>query len=208
MFHLKSNSKYKKALRCFKASYPEYRRTAALDQLRKREFSRLGKSKEVYVDYMGACLYPESLITEHATSLKSAVMGNTHSDSPRSCSSISYPLLLNLLVSHSSTRSGVEVDQARRDALDFFNADPEEWACIFTNNATGALKLVGEAFPFRQGGSLVLGVDSHNSVIGVRRYAAYGGAEVCYLKSGEFGGIDRTHATVCYLLRSFHLQTG
>jgi len=52
------------------------------------------------------------------------------------------------------------------------------------------LKIVGEAFPFRAGATLALGVDSHNSVHGLRVYAARGRADVKYFGCGENGGID------------------
>lgn len=61
---------------------------------------------------------------------------------------------------------------------------------IFTANATAAIKLVGESFPFREGGAFVLGTDSHNSINGIRRFAAQGGAKVCYLGSTNRGGVD------------------
>lgn len=35
---------------------------------------------------------------------------------------------------------------------------------IFTTNASGALKLVGESYPFSGDNAFVLAVDSHNSV--------------------------------------------
>ncbi len=61
-----------------------------------------------------------------------------------------------------------------------------------------ALKLVGEAFPFREGGCYVLGADSHNSVNGIRRFATQAGANVHYLRSQSHGGLDvqETHVSV------------
>lgn len=56
--------------------------------------------------------------------------------------------------------------EARAATLAFFDASPEDYTVVFTPNATGALKLVGEAFPFKKGGSYVLSADSHNSVRG------------------------------------------
>jgi len=57
------------------------------------------------------------------------------------------------------------VEHAREYVLKFFNADPEEYLCIFTPNASGALKLVGESYPFPSGHYL-LTFDNHNSVNG------------------------------------------
>jgi selenocysteine lyase/cysteine desulfurase len=52
---------------------------------------------------------------------------------------------------------------------------------IFTPNATGACRLVGEAYPFRRGGRLVLTADNHNSVNGLREFARARGARVAYV---------------------------
>ena len=67
---------------------------------------------------------------------------------------------------------------------------------MFTANATGALKLVGEAFPFGPGGAYVLGADSHNSVHGIRAFAASVGADVCYVPATDVGGCDVEEAKV------------
>lgn len=44
------------------------------------------------------------------------------------------------------------VERARCGVLDFFHASPDEDAVIFTANASLALKLVGEAYPFQPRG--------------------------------------------------------
>lgn len=67
----------------FLRAYPEYKLTRSIDTLRGREYKRLKRSGEVYMDYMGASLYPESLVRSDATFLRRAVLGNTHSFSPR-----------------------------------------------------------------------------------------------------------------------------
>ncbi|KAG8220525.1 pyridoxal phosphate-dependent transferase [Butyriboletus roseoflavus] len=67
---------------------------------------------------------------------------------------------------------------------------PRGYTVIFTANATGALKLIGEAFPFRENGSFVLGTDSHNSVHGIREFAVRGGAKVHYIPSTPTGGFE------------------
>ena len=51
-------------------------------------------------------------------------------------------------VNPTSSAATVLVEQARAAVLRFFNAPESEYACIFTPNATGALRLVGEAYPF------------------------------------------------------------
>jgi molybdenum cofactor sulfurtransferase len=70
----------------FLHEYPQYALSWHVDALRRSEYSRLGPN-ETYVDYMGGALYPASLISVHAEFLQTAVLGNTHSESPRSASS-------------------------------------------------------------------------------------------------------------------------
>lgn len=71
---------------------------------------------------------------------------------------------------------------------------------IFTANASGALKLVGESFPFGEGSAFVLGADSHNSVHGIRQFATQRGAQVHYINSTEHGGFDMADAKVITML--------
>lgn len=71
------------AYKSFLRQHPEYKLTWLLDSLRKSDFKRLEKSGEVYVDYMGGSLYPESLVRIHSTFLQENVLGNTHSVSNR-----------------------------------------------------------------------------------------------------------------------------
>ena len=73
-------------------------------------------------------------------------------------------------------------NEARQAVLSFFRAPPG-YTVVFTANATGALKLVGESFPFADGSSYVLGADSHNSVHGIRKFATARGADVRYIAS-------------------------
>ncbi|CCA68067.1 related to molybdenum cofactor sulfurase [Serendipita indica DSM 11827] len=166
----------------FVERYPDYAQTTALDRLRDVEFARLDGSKEVYVDYMGGCLWPKSLVTNHADLLKTGLFGNTHSDSP--C----------------ATRSDHHIAAARAAVLDFFDAPSSDYACIFTANATGALKLVGESFPFGPSSQLVIPADCHNSVNGIRRFAENAGSKVHYLGSTPHGGFDEAEALT--ILRS------
>lgn len=65
------------------APYPEYKLTWPIDTLRKREYERLKQTDEVYMDYMGASLYPEGLVRSNSTFLCQAILGNTHSFSTR-----------------------------------------------------------------------------------------------------------------------------
>lgn len=71
------------AYQSFLRVYPEYKLTRPIDALRQREYKRLKRSDGVYMDYMGASLYPESLIRSNATFLRRNILGNTHSISAR-----------------------------------------------------------------------------------------------------------------------------
>jgi len=71
------------AYKSFLRQHPEYKLTWLLDSLRKSDFKRLEKSGEVYVDYMGGSLYPESLVRMHSAFLQENILGNTHSVSNR-----------------------------------------------------------------------------------------------------------------------------
>jgi molybdenum cofactor sulfurtransferase len=131
--------------------------------LRRREYSRLDAARDVYLDYTGAGLYPESLISRHSQILASQVFGNPHSDSP------------------ASVRSTTLLEQCRRHVLSFFNASPDEYAVAFTANASQALKLVGESYPFHEGDRLLLTFDNHNSVLGIREFARTAGVRSEYV---------------------------
>ena len=64
---------------------------------------------------------------------------------------------------------------------EFFNAPPDEYLCVFTANASAALRLVGESYPFAPGGTFALTFDNHNSVNGIREFARRKGAAVAYV---------------------------
>ncbi len=146
----------------FLTAYPEFQTTRVLDELRATDYARLDRAGHVYLDYTGGGLYAESQVCAHTDLLLSHVLGNPHSTNPSSLA---------------TTRL---VEQARNAALEFFNASPEEYVVIFTLNASGALKLVGESYPFGAGDQYVLTFDNHNSVNGIREFAHARGAQVTY----------------------------
>ena len=140
-----------------------YRATAQLDALRAREYARLDAQKHVYLDYTGGGLYAESQLRAHMDLLRDHVFGNPHSSNPTS------QAMTDL------------VEGTRQFILEFFNADPNEYAAIFTQNASGALKLVGESYPFAPNDRYVLTFDNHNSVNGIREFARHKDAHVSYV---------------------------
>jgi len=146
----------------FLRAYPTYPTTHIIDDLRANEYARLDIGGHVYLDYTGGGLYAESQLRRHNRLLAEHVFGNPHSSNP---------------TSQAATQL---VEHAREYVLKFFNADPEEYLAIFTPNASGALKLVGESYPFPRGRYL-LTFDNHNSVNGIREFAHARGAEVTYI---------------------------
>lgn len=134
---------------------------STFQQLRSEEFSRLDRLNQVYLDYTGAGLYAESLIHEYSQQLLNHVLGNPHSVNP------------------SSLESTRVVEEARERIKLFFDAD--EYDVIFTPNATGALRLVGESCPFTRDSRFVLTADNHNSINGIREFARAKGATVRYV---------------------------
>jgi selenocysteine lyase/cysteine desulfurase len=95
----------------------------------------------------------------------------------------------------SSKLSSSSTSEAQEAVLNFFGAPPG-YVVVFTANCTGALKLVGESFPFSEGSSFVLGKDSHNSVHGIREYARRAGSNVSYINATPTGGLDPVLAKV------------
>jgi molybdenum cofactor sulfurtransferase len=135
----------------------------AVRALRHAEYGRLDANDEVYLDYTGAGLYAESQLRAHHELLRTAVLGNPHSES-------------------GTSRAATHLaDRARAAILDFVGASPDEYTVVFTANASAALKLVGESFPFVRSGRLLLTADNHNSVNGIRELARARGTAVEYV---------------------------
>ena len=90
-------------------------------------------------------------------------------------------------------RATAAIDAARRRVLRFLDADDDYVVC-FTANATAAIKLVAEAYPFGRGAPCVLTADNHNSVNGVREFARRAGAAVEYLPLRDDLRLDHPEA--------------
>lgn len=147
----------------FRERHPAYGVDGPIAALRATEFARLDRLGHVYVDYTGGGLFGESQVREHADLLLRTVLGNPHSSNPTSATATEW------------------VNRSRRRVLEFFNADPEEYVLIFTSNASGALKLVGESYPFGAGDRFLLTYDNHNSVVGIRAFDRVRKAETRYV---------------------------
>jgi molybdenum cofactor sulfurtransferase len=151
------------ALSDFEQRYPAYTSTSVLDDVRARDYARLDATGQVYLDFTGGCPYGESQLARHRDLLAGVVLDNPHSQNVPSLEATAW------------------VEATRAQVLDFFRASAEEYEVVFTPNATGALRLVGEAYPFGPGGRLLLTYDNHNSVNGIRQFARANGASVTYV---------------------------
>ncbi len=120
------------------------------NDLREKEYSRLNINSHTYLDYTGGNLYSSSQIKAHQDLLLGNVFGNPHSTNPTSQSATAL------------------VEETRNRILEFFNA--KDYICIFTQNASGSLKIVGECYPFTEKSTLLLLADNHNSVNGIREF--------------------------------------
>lgn len=126
------------------------------------------RPRETYLDYTGAMVPARSHVHAAAALLLTHVLGNPHS-----CSA-------------SSQRSSLLIEKTEAAVLEhLFNLktpqERAEYTVLFTPNASGALRIVGEHYDWERGGVFALSVDNHNSVHGIREEAARHGAEVVYV---------------------------
>ena len=154
----------------FCQNFPQWLLTTHMEKIIEREYApRLGDV--VYLDYTGASIYSKTQIERHSKDLLESLYGNPHS------------------INHSSENSSLIDAQARLDILEYFRADPKEYALIFTNNASGACKLIAESFPFGPKKSLTLLNDNHNSLVGMREYATRAKAEFVVINTNTSTGL-------------------
>jgi selenocysteine lyase/cysteine desulfurase len=132
-------------------------------ELRVREFAHLDETGLAYLDYTGSALPAAKQIAAHHELLARTVFGNPHADSAP------------------SRRSTEALDVVRALLLNHLDAELEQYDVCFTANASAAVKLVAESYPFSPNGGCVLAADNHNSVNGVREYARRAAAPVAYL---------------------------
>ncbi len=146
-------------------------------ELRDKEYRRLDERGQVYLDFTGGNLYAQSQLDIHHKMLRENVFGNPHSTNP---SSLAATLL---------------VKEARAEVLRFFNAE-DDYFCVFTPNASGALRIVGESYPFSKESAYLLLTDNHNSVNGIREYCKNKGGTFDHGKlKGEDFTIDEKNLT-------------
>ncbi len=120
------------------------------NELRAKEYETLDAQQQTYLDYTGGNLYARSQVLQHQDLLLHNIFGNPHSTNPTSQKSTDW------------------VEATRSKILTYFNAS--DYICVFTQNASGALKIIGESYPFNEKSTLLLLSDNHNSVNGIREY--------------------------------------
>jgi selenocysteine lyase/cysteine desulfurase len=147
----------------FTARFPQFDPNGAFAQMRREEYGRLDDTGQVYLDYTGGGLHAEIRLEAHIELLRHRVLGNPHSNNPTSLASTAL------------------VQRARQLVCDFFNAPVDEYLCIFTANASAALRLVGESYRFDANSTYALTFDNHNSVNGIREFARHKGARIAYV---------------------------
>ena len=131
------------------------------EQLRHLEYATLDEQHQTYLDFTGGNLYAASQIKAHAQFLLNNTLGNPHSTNP------------------TSKLATILVENTRAAVLQFFNAN--DYHCIFTANASGALKIVGESYPFNEKSTFMLLSDNHNSVNGIREFCKSKGGNTVYV---------------------------
>ncbi|HEX6344913.1 aminotransferase class V-fold PLP-dependent enzyme [Umezawaea sp.] len=131
----------------FLASHPGYELTRGLDRLRRTEYSYLDEQNHLYLDFAGSGLAAASQHEAHQRRVRGILPGSPSTTAPA-------------------------IDHARHAVLRHLNASPHEYTVVFTANASAAARLVGERYPFGRHGRLVLTSDNHESVSGVREFAA------------------------------------
>ncbi|WP_328349221.1 aminotransferase class V-fold PLP-dependent enzyme [Streptomyces sp. NBC_00445] len=161
----------------FAHHYGQYAAAEHLDEVRARDFSQLDRLGQVYLDYTGSALAGRYQLDRYRDYVCDGIWGNPHSlNSP-------------------SRRSTEEITAARRAVLDFLNGTPDEYTVVFCANASAAIRLVAESFPFTTSSRLGILQDNHNSVLGMREYAARLGAEVTTVPLGPDLRADAAETT-------------
>lgn len=102
----------------------------------------------IYLDQAGSGLYCHSQIENVSKELQTNLFVNPHTDS----------------------KSQEAIDNVRSEVLEYFHTNDKLYRVIFTSGATGALKIVGECFPFksRERNCFAYLQDNHTSVVGLR----------------------------------------
>jgi molybdenum cofactor sulfurtransferase len=128
----------------------KYGYNGKIDQIREEEYPQL--RNEIYLDHTGATTFAKGAIINFHNDILNNLYGNPHSNSS------------------SSQASSMRVEDVRKRILQYFSADEDEYTVIFTQNATAAIKMVGEMLPWSERSTYKYLRESHNSINGLRRF--------------------------------------
>lgn len=131
------------------------------EQLFEKEFSRLEEHRQTYLDHAGAALYGKSQLEKHFELLDLCALG--HPDSVQ-------------FTAQNTTASLVET--TRKAVISYFQA--HDYHCIFTQNTTQALRLVGEHYPFDETSQLLLLAENHHTYTDFKDYCSRKGSSYAY----------------------------
>ncbi|RUP43160.1 pyridoxal phosphate-dependent transferase [Jimgerdemannia flammicorona] len=124
-----------------------------IDRIREEEFPTL--KGQVYLDHAGTTIPCSSHHRALYDDLSTHLYGNPHSQSP------------------SSSLTQQRVTAVRTRVLRMLGVDPGSGAydVIFTANASAAIRIVGECFPWQAGSQYLCLREAHTSLVGVRECA-------------------------------------
>lgn len=134
--------------------YPMLKGLSTPYSLLSSDITNTSPTDSIYLDHAGTTPYPKSLMDRFAHEMTTNLFGNPHS------------------ASASSQLSTQRIQDIRLRALQFFNADPNDFDLVFVANATAGIKLIADAMR-----CLPTGFDyayhqaSHTSLVGVREEA-------------------------------------
>ena len=124
------------AERAFLADHPDFDPLGSFAELRRTEYARLDRTDQVYLDYTGGGLHAPARSTP------------TPNSSATRCSATR-----TRTTRHRSPPRDL-VERARRRVLDYFNAAPDEYLCVFTANASARAAARRRGLPVRAGRSV------------------------------------------------------
>ncbi|KAJ2456274.1 hypothetical protein EV183_000201 [Coemansia sp. RSA 2336] len=150
-----------------------------LDEIRKTEYPQLSASLEtnqadqqtVFLDHAGSTLYAASHIRAFSHELLTHMPANPHSRHVQ------------------SQWTQRKIDHARDRLLEFLGTSAQQYAVVFTANATAAIRLAAELTPVSSNGAFCYTRESHTSVVGLRNLLARQDVSV---KPIEFADIEQS----------------
>lgn len=130
-------------------------------EIRKSEYFRLDNLDQVYLDYFGSNLYPQTLVDNHYNMLSEGVYGHPKVLSP------------------SSEKSRELIEETRAMVLSSFDA--EDYYCIFTDNSI-SMSSFRDNYPFGPDCVLLSSIDGASPMKSVIERCLSRGGTVDYIK--------------------------